>query len=124
MVLDASALLAIFLGEIGADRVEKHLQTAMISAVNLAEVVASGVDRGLQLETLITGISRLPVEIMPFDAEQAYLTASLRPATRHLGLSLADRACLALGFSKHLPVLTADQIWAKADVGVKVEVIR
>jgi PIN domain nuclease of toxin-antitoxin system len=82
------------------------------------------VERGLMLENILSLLTRLSLEVVPFDAEQAYMTASLRPATRALGLSLGDRACLALGLRHGVPVLTADQLWAKADVGVKVEVIR
>lgn len=114
----------MLLQEEGAEKVEQHLDSAAISAVNLSEVVAKGVDRGLMLEGVIGGLSRLPLEVIPFDAEQAYVAASLRPATRKLGLSLGDRACLALGLKQGLPVLTADQLWAKADVGVKIELIR
>jgi ribonuclease VapC len=124
VVLDASALLALLLQEQGADIVERHLATAMISAVNLSEVVASAVERGLQLENLILGLTRLSLEVVAFDAEQAHITASFRPITRRLGLSLGDRACLSLGFLKKLPVLTADRNWSQAAVGVKVEMIR
>jgi ribonuclease VapC len=124
VVLDASALLAVLLQERGGDKVARYLTSAMISAVNLSEVVATAVERGLMLESVMPGLTRLSLEVIPFDAEQAYLAASLRPATRKLGLSLGDRACLALGLKQGLPVLTADQLWAKADVGVQVEVIR
>jgi ribonuclease VapC len=123
-VLDASALLAVLLEERGAEIVERHLPSAMMSAVNLSEVVASAIERGLQLENVILGLTRLSLEIVGFDTEQAYIAASFRPVTRSLGLSLGDRACLALGFLKKLPVLTADRDWAKADVGVTVEIIR
>ena len=124
VVLDASALMAVLLEEAGADKVEPHLMTAMISAVNVSEVAASAVERGLQLESVISGLSRLSMEIVAFDAEQAYIAASFRPVTRSLGLSLGDRTCLALGFLKKLPVLTADRNWARADCGVSVELIR
>jgi ribonuclease VapC len=124
VILDSSALLAVLLEERGAERVEPHLTLALISTVNLSEVVATAVERGLMLENVLSLLTRLSLEIMAFDAEQAYIAASLRPATRKLGLSLGDRACLALGLKQGLPVLTADQLWAKADVGVKVEVIR
>jgi ribonuclease VapC len=124
VVLDSSALLAVLLQERGAERVEPHLTSAAISAVNLSEVVATGVERGLMLESVQSLLTRLSLDVIPFDGEQAYVAASLRPATRKLGLSLGDRACLALGLKQGLPVLTADQLWAKADVGVKVEVIR
>ena len=124
VVLDASALLAVLLQERGGEKVERYLTSAMISTVNLSEVVATAVERGLMLESVMPGLTRLSLEVIPFDAEQAYLAASLRPATRKLRLSLGDRACLALGLKKGLPVLTADKLWATADVGVQVEVIR
>jgi ribonuclease VapC len=69
-------------------------------------------------------IERLHIPLISFDGEQAKLVASLWQATRVAGLSLGDRACLALGLQQGLPVLTADHQWAKADVGVKVEMIR
>jgi PIN domain nuclease of toxin-antitoxin system len=124
VVLDASALLAVLLQEPGAEMVERHLPSAMISAVNLSEVIASGVVRGLQLESVIVGLTRLSLEAVGFDSEQAYIAALFRQATRSLGLSLGDRACLALGCVRKLPVLTADRHWSKADVGVEVQVIR
>jgi PIN domain nuclease of toxin-antitoxin system len=48
----------------------------------------------------------------------------LRPKTKQLGLSLADRACLALGASLERPVLTTDRAWERVDVGVDIRVIR
>ena len=122
-MLDASALLAVLLREPGADRVGRLLESSLISTVNLSEVVASAVERGLMLESVTISLARLSMLVVPFDAEQAYIAASFRPATRSLGLSLGDRACLALGFVRTLPVLTADRDWAKVDIGVKVEVI-
>ena len=46
------------------------------------------------------------------------------PHTRALGLSLGDRACLALGLRGGLPVLTADHAWQQLTLGVVVQVIR
>ena len=48
----------------------------------------------------------------------------LRSVTRHAGLSLGDRACLALGDRLGCPVVTADRVWASLDVGVAIVVIR
>jgi ribonuclease VapC len=93
-VLDASALLAVLLQERGSEKVEPHLTSAAISAVNLSEVVAIGLERGLMLESVQSLLTRLSLEVISFDAEQAYVAASLRPATRKLGRSLGYRACL------------------------------
>jgi PIN domain nuclease of toxin-antitoxin system len=124
VVLDSSALLAVLFREVGAAAVNQRLPDAVMSAVNLAEVAARMVERGVPLEKTVEILTQQPLEVIPFDAEQSYLAVSLRPATWTLGLSLGDRACLALGLKRGLPVLTADQLWAKADVGVQVEVIR
>jgi ribonuclease VapC len=69
-------------------------------------------------------IERLQIPVIPFDAEHARIVASLWVATRVAGLSLGDRACLALGILLKVPVLTTDRHWARADVGVIVEMIR
>jgi PIN domain nuclease of toxin-antitoxin system len=45
-------------------------------------------------------------------------------ALQPFGLSLADRACLALAKQRGLPVLTADRIWQTLDLGVAVVLIR
>lgn len=123
-MLDSSALLAVLFREAGGEAVSHRLPDALMSAVNLSEVAARMVERGVPLEKAVEILTHQPLEVIPFDSEQAYVAASLRPATRKLGLSLGDRACLALGLRHGVPVLTADQLWAKADVGVKVEVIR
>jgi PIN domain nuclease of toxin-antitoxin system len=124
VVIYASALLAVLLEERGAATVQRHLATALISAVNLSEVIVAAVERGLVLESVMPVLTRLSLETFVFEAEQAYVAASFRSATRSLGLSLGDRACLALGLKLGPPALTADQRWAKVDVGAKVEVIR
>lgn len=122
-VLDASALIAFLREEPGAERVRRVLP-ASICAVNLSEVIAKMASRGTPLEEVCRHIEQLRTEVVPFDASLARATASLLPPTKHLGLSLADRCCLALGLTSGLPVLTADRDWAKLEVGVRVEVIR
>jgi PIN domain nuclease of toxin-antitoxin system len=45
--------------------------------------------------------------------------------TRDLGLSLGDRACLAVGRLLGMPVLTADAIWSRLSLdGLEVELLR
>jgi ribonuclease VapC len=123
-VLDASALIAFLRNEPGADKVAAVLAGSCVSAVNLAETISKMVEYGKPLDAVAYQIERLRVPVIPFDTEQAKLVASLWKTTRVMGLSLGDRACLALGLKQGVPVLTADQLWAKADVGVKIELIR
>jgi ribonuclease VapC len=82
------------------------------------------VEYGKPLDDVGYQIERLRIPVIPFDAEQAKLVASLWKATRVVGLSLGDRACLSLGLKMALPVLTAELVWAKVKVGVDVGLIR
>ncbi|MFD3005846.1 type II toxin-antitoxin system VapC family toxin [Thermus tengchongensis] len=129
-VLDASALLALLLNEPGAARVEAVLaEGAAISAVNLAEVFSKQAERGHAPEAVRErlvreGLLGQVLEVFPFTEEDALEAARLRPLIRPMGLSLGDRACLALARRLGLPALTADATWEGLDVGVKVEVVR
>jgi ribonuclease VapC len=70
------------------------------------------------------GITVLPLEIVPFDMDLAVASGRLRPVTVHAGLSLGDRACLALGLTLGRRALTADAAWLGVVPDVDVEVIR
>lgn len=124
VVLDASALLCLLNGEAGADRVAQALPSAVIGAANLAEVVGKLRDRGLSMEEVEEVLGGLQLDIRPLMAAQAYAMGHLRPATRAFGLSLGDRACLALAAELGVSALTADQAWAGVEAGVEVELIR
>jgi PIN domain nuclease of toxin-antitoxin system len=123
-VLDASALLAFLRNEPGAGEVAAVLRMSCISAVNLAETISKMVEYGKPLEDVGYQIDRLRIPVIPFDAEQATIVASLWKATRVIGLSLGDRACLAVGLKMGRPVLTAERAWAKLEVGVSIGLIR
>ena len=123
-VLDASALLAFLRNEPGAEEVAAVLKLSCISAVNLAETISKMVEYGKPLNDVAFQIERLRIPVIPFDAEHAKLVASLWKATRVVGLSLGDRACLALGLKTGLPVLTTERAWANIKIGVSVGVIR
>ena len=123
-VLDASALLCLLNGEPGSERVIEALAAAVIGAANLAEVVSKLRERGLSAEEVQDVLGSLPLDVRPLSASQAYAIGHLRPTTRTFGLSLGDRACLALAAELGLPALTADQAWAGLDIGVEVELIR
>ena len=123
-VLDASAILAVLHGERGSD-VVMGIERAIVSAVNLSEVVAKLADIGLTDDEIRAAIARLDFErVANFGAEQAFAAGVLRRATRRFGLSLGDRACLALGTELSLPVVTADAVWERFDTGPKVKLIR
>lgn len=123
-ILDTSALLAVMLDEQGAEKVRPHIATAHISVVNLCETYTRLVEAGLSREDAEHQVMRLELRIRNFPEAHALEAAMLRPLTRHLGLSLGDRACLALGLLNDLPVLTADRAWAALDVGVEIVLIR
>ncbi len=122
-VLDSSAVLALLLAEPGADTVAGYLPDACISAVNLAEVVSKLSERGMPAADARQAVEGMGVEVVPFDDEQAQLTGALRPATRLLGLSLGDRACLALAQLRSIPAVTADRAWQQVS-GLTVVLIR
>ncbi|MBV8688345.1 MAG: type II toxin-antitoxin system VapC family toxin [Alphaproteobacteria bacterium] len=123
-VLDASALLALMLGERGAEEVLGLLPTAVVGAVNLSEVVAKLQERGVPEAEIDLSLPDLDLRIIPFDEAQAIAAGKLRVRTRSLGLSLGDRACLALAMTRGAPVVTTDRTWRKVDVGVDVVVVR
>ncbi|MGH9367521.1 MAG: type II toxin-antitoxin system VapC family toxin [Thermoanaerobaculia bacterium] len=124
VVLDASALLALLNSEPGSRIVEESLSGAAISAVNLSEVISKLSERGMPQPAIRTAIEGLGLDVRPFDTAMAYTAGGLRPSTRGLGLSLGDRACLALGISLTAPVLTTDRNWKKLKIGAKIRAIR
>ncbi len=125
IVLDASALIAALNGEPGADKLTLELlSTAVISTVSLAEVQSKLVSRGLSPDNAWAA-ALVPVEeAIPFTSEQAKAAGSLVAETRALGLSLGDRACLALGLALQAPVYTADRSWKNLKLGLQIHVIR
>lgn len=114
----------------GATVVENALaQGAVISVINWIEVLSKIAEVGGEPEGLISqlsdhGIIRTCLEIVPLLEDDARSVAKLRPLTRSLGLSLGDRACLALGMKLRLPVLTSDQAWVNLTLDAEVQLIR
>jgi ribonuclease VapC len=124
VVIDASALLAYVNGEPGADKVEAVLGEAMISAVNLAEAATKlALKRGMP-DRALTELTEAELTVIDFDRPLAEATGALAVLTRAQGLSLGDRACLALAKREGAVALTADTAWCKVSVGVDVRLIR
>ncbi len=123
-VLDSSALLALIYAEPGASTVRAALPQAIISAVNYAEVAAKLLEMGFSETQMQDLLWRSYCEVTDASASQAIQASLLRASTRHRGLSLGDRFCLALARELGLPVLTADQAWRDLDLGVEIILIR
>lgn len=123
-VLDASALMAHLADEDGAPRVREAMEAgAAISVVNLAEVLSKAAEVGDDPEKR-AGDLRGALTVEPLTELDCVAVALLRPVTRALGFSLADRACLVLAERLGVPALSADRDWQKADVSAEVELIR
>ena len=122
-VLDSSAVLAVLNQETGAEKALQYFPNAIISSINLAEVLTKSIERGHDITTAIQTFNLLQIEIIDFDFEQAAKVAELRPLTKHLGLSLGDRSCLALAILQNTIAVTADKDWQKLSF-CQIEVIR
>ena len=123
-VLDSSAVLAVLFGEDGAENAIPHLTAGCISTVNVAEVVTRAIKVGASFEAVRDFLSRLGLEVVPFDLQNALTAGSLQPLAGPHNLSLGDRACLALGLTAGRSVVTADRRWANVPLGVAIILIR
>lgn len=123
-VLDASAVLALIQGEPGAPRVRAVIRHAALSSVNLTEVVTKLVARGVPLPEVRAILDGIEPLVLPHDEALAIEAGAMYATTRSKGLSLADRACLALARRLGATALTTDRAWRAVHVGVAVEVIR
>lgn len=124
VVLDASAVLALLNREPGAEAVQAHLPGARLSAVNAAEVAGKLVDGGFSPEEAGQSLERLGARIEAFRSDDVIAVARIRAASRQAGLSLGDRACIALAARLGLPAVTADRAWRNLGTGVEVQLIR
>jgi ribonuclease VapC len=123
VVLDASALLALIFDEPGAEMVREALPDAVMGTVNICEVISKLTEK-FPPEEASTSVGRLVLNKVDFDWAQARTAGELRKATRHLGLSLGDRTCLALARERGLPVLTAERAWAKLQIDIDIRLVR
>lgn len=124
-VLDASALLALLNEEPGSDHVEKAIeQGSVLGAVNLSEVVSKLSEFDMPADVIHELVDSLGITIVEFDKSLAYNAGLLRKETIQSGLSLGDRACLAVAEHLKLPCLTADKAWATLKLSVEIKLIR
>lgn len=119
VVLDASALLAWLVQERGADVVGGYLPRAVISAVNLSEVLYRGQRLGRNVAALPARLGHLGLRVEPFTAEDALIATAIYARDRGHLLALADRCCLATAIRLSLPAVTGDRAWTTLDLGVE-----
>ncbi|MER0240127.1 type II toxin-antitoxin system VapC family toxin [Fulvimarina sp. MAC8] len=127
MVLDTSAIMAFLRDEVGADKVASMLEDrAIISTVNVQELLASLASKGMAPEDARLAVRSLNLEGRDLTWELAERAAELVEWTKAFGLSLGDRSCLALARMLDMPAVTADRVWSNVaeTIGVEVIVIR
>ena len=122
-VLDASALVSYFVEEPAAEQVEGELRAeggALITSVNLAEVVDHLVRRRGQLEAAVREsldwILGVGLTVIPVEEAAGIAAGSLR--ARHYvriraAISLADCAALAVSLERNVPLATSDPVLAR-----------
>jgi len=123
-VLDSSAVLAVLNAERGADTVVAVLGDALVCAVNHAEVISKLVEKGITLDLARSTVEGIGVQVVDFDVTLAERTGDLRRETKNYGLSLGDRACLALAEREGVIAVTGDKRWGKLAIGIDIRLFR
>lgn len=123
-VLDSSALLACLNQEPGSETIINVIGEAILCSVNLAEAMTVLIRQGASKEKAIEILQLWDFQVVDFDRTLAEETGALIEHTRSRGLSLGDRACLALALTKSLPAVTADRSWQGVSIGVQIQFIR
>jgi ribonuclease VapC len=124
VVIDSSVALAFLFNEPGAEEAAVLMGDACMSAVNLAEVVTKLIDRGIPGREAMALASQLECAVVDLDAPTGSMAGAIRSATRHLGLSLGDRACLALARTRGLCAVTADRAWSRLGPDFDIRMLR
>lgn len=122
--LDASVVLAVIFDEPGGEEAVDLMSEGIMSSINYCEVMTRCLGHGADGAVVEHQLARLGIAIVPFSITEARLAADLRKPTRHHGLSLGDRACLALAQHRGIAALTADRQWHGLELGVDIRLIR
>ncbi len=123
-IVDASALLAAIHNEKGGNLVEKDIDHCVISAINWSEVLQKLERAGINTVQVESALKALGLEVLDFTDEDAHIASKLWKSSKTLGLSLADRACLATGIRLNTKVITADKVWAVMELDIEIVLIR
>ena len=124
VVLDSSTIIAVINNEPGAERVLLVSDGAPVSTLIVAEVASWLVVHDVHEDEVHRFIVDFNLVVHSFHQAQAIAAGLLVTKTRRRGLSLADRACLALALELGMPVLTGDRAWRDLDIGVEVQLFR
>jgi len=124
IVLDASAIIAVLKGESGAELVKISAEGASVSAVTIAEVATWLAAQGTPAKRAYDAINCFQLTVEPLNHARAIAAGFLVSKTGRRGLSLADRACLALAIELGFPALTGDRAWRDLEIGVEIRLIR
>lgn len=125
IVFDSSALIMLFAKELGYEKIKQNIKHATMSSVNVAEVYKYCIEvQKLGLDDCQNLIKLCGIKIIDFCDQQALISASIINHTKQYGLSLGDRACIALATLKNYPILTCDKIWQKVDLGIPIIMAR
>ena len=116
--------MAVLLNEAGHDKAADLVQDALMSSLNVAEVVSKCIEFGFPEQLALEYIQGSNITIVDFDLEHAILAGELRKRASKAILSLGDRACIATAIKQDAMAVTADRIWSTLDLGCKIEVIR
>ncbi len=124
VVLDSSAVLALFLVEDGHERVAEVWSNGVVTSVNLCEIVSRFARIGVPAHEASQKLGVADVQVVDVTRADGELAGSFGPQTRQFGLSLSGRICLSVASRLGMKVLTADRMWGELDLGVEVELIR
>jgi PIN domain nuclease of toxin-antitoxin system len=120
IVFDSSVLIMLFAKEPGYEKIRGYMRYAIISSINIAEVYKYCLEvQNLTEDDCRNLIKLTGIKIIDFCEEQALITAKIIKQTKQYGLSLGDRACIALAMLKDYQILTCDKIWQKVDLDVE-----
>lgn len=109
--------------ETGSEEILQLIDNAAISSLNLSEIIAKLADPGIPEEEIRQILLHLNLEVVLFHEEQALRAGMMPPATKSIGLSFGDCACLALGIFLNQPVITTDRLWSNLNLGVEIRVV-
>lgn len=127
-VLDSSAILALLNNETGSDEVialmEDQSASIFISTVNFCEVVTRLVAAGVTDQDIFRSTEGFRRFVTDFDLSQSDYAGGISRLTKSIGLSLGDRACLALAQATGGTAWTTDRAWKRLKLPIPIKLLR